>query len=142
MATGTQQMPCSGPGAATAHGELFRSDWRAGGGGGGGGNGASGGSDFLSEQHKLLAGLNYVSKFKHTFSGGEEYESDLVKGCKVVGDDEIAWLSSREGSPCASWLRGLLSFRQRRRQCSRTAPEVWAMLAPACAHRAGRTTAV
>lgn len=47
---------------------------------------SAGSSDFHTEQHKLLAGLNYQTKFQHNFAGNpEEYESDLVKGCKVVG---------------------------------------------------------
>lgn len=48
---------------------------------------SAGSSDFHTEQHKLLAGLNYQTKFQHNFAGNpEEYESDLVKGCKVVSD--------------------------------------------------------
>lgn len=42
--------------------------------------------DFIMEQQKLLAGLSYQTKFQHTYaSSTEDFESDLVKGCKVVG---------------------------------------------------------
>ncbi|GAB4813418.1 hypothetical protein N2152v2_000464 [Parachlorella kessleri] len=39
-------------------------------------------SDFQREYQKLLAGISYTSKFKLS-TAADEFESDLVKGCKV-----------------------------------------------------------
>jgi hypothetical protein len=41
-------------------------------------------SDFNAERQKLMAGINYTTKFKHEFSSGSDLEEGLVKGCRVV----------------------------------------------------------
>jgi len=44
----------------------------------------SGSSDFQREYQKLLAETSYTSKFKLSTTAADEFESNLVKGCKVV----------------------------------------------------------